>query len=92
MQANILHHLYINPFYFVCRTWPNARDERKAIYKEFLTNVANISYDNLYNFLTFEGDKTINLSAADYPHILEMVTDIHEMIINENEQEVQLMK
>jgi hypothetical protein len=54
----------------------------KVIYKEFLTKVANISYNNLNQFLTFEGDKSTNLPTVDYHKSLEMVTEMHETIAN----------
>jgi hypothetical protein len=57
----------------VCRTWPNALDESKAVYKEFLTKVANISFGNLKQFLIFEGNKAANLPTVNYHDILEKV-------------------
>jgi hypothetical protein len=69
--------------YLVYRTWPNASDEMKAVYMEFVTKVANISCNNLNQFLTFDGNKATNLPTADYQSILERVIEINEMIIKE---------
>jgi hypothetical protein len=64
----------------VHRNWPDALDERKAIYKEFLTKVANISYKNLNQFLKFESDKSTVLPNTDYNNILEMVTKCMKLL------------
>jgi hypothetical protein len=62
-------------FCLVCRTWPGAPEERKAVYREFITELANISYGNLKRFLIFESNKIGNLSAANYHDILEKVNE-----------------
>jgi hypothetical protein len=63
------------------RTWPNASDEMKAVYMEFVTKVANISCNNLSQFLTFDSKETDSLLTADYQSILERVTHINNIII-----------
>jgi hypothetical protein len=67
----------------VYRTWPNAPDEMKAVYMEFVTKVANISCNNLHEFLTFDGNKATDLPTADYQSIVERVTEINVIIIRE---------
>jgi hypothetical protein len=62
--------------YLVYRTWPNAPDEMKAVYMEFVTKVANISCNNLNHFSTFDGNKATHLPTADYQSILERVTEM----------------
>jgi hypothetical protein len=79
-------------FCLVCRTWPNAQDETKAVYKEFITELANISYSNLRHFLIFEGNKAGNLPTVNYHDILEKVTETSEITINKNDQELLLME
>jgi hypothetical protein len=70
----------------VYRTWPDVADERKAVYKEFITELANISHSNLKQFLVFEDIKVGNLSTANYHDILEKVIENGEIIINKNKQ------
>jgi hypothetical protein len=65
----------------VYRTWPNAPEEMKAVYTELVTKVANISCDNLNQFLTFNGDKAADLPTTDYKSILEKVKKMNEIII-----------
>jgi len=48
---------------------------------EFVTKVANISCNNLNQFLTFNGNKTASLPNADYQSILERVTNMNDIII-----------
>ena len=72
--------------YLVYRTWPNAPDEMKAVYIEFVTKVANISYNNLNRFLTFNGTKTVSIPAADFKSILERVTKLNDIIIKNNNE------
>jgi hypothetical protein len=72
----------------VFRTWPDVADERKAVYKEFITALANISYSNLKQFHVFDDIKVGNLSTANYHDILEKVIKIGEIIINKNKQEI----
>lgn len=62
------------------RTWPNAPDEMKAVYMEFVTKVANISCNNLSQFSTLDGNKTASLPTADYQSILERVTNMNDII------------
>jgi hypothetical protein len=75
-------------FCLVCRTWPNVLDERRAVYKEFITELANISYSNLKHFLMLEGNKTGDLPTVNYHDILEKVTETGKIIINKAEQEI----
>jgi hypothetical protein len=72
----------------VCRTWPKALDEKRAVYKEFITELANISYGNLKQFLMFEDNKAGNLPTANYHDILEKVTETSKIIVNKDEQEI----
>jgi hypothetical protein len=53
----------------------------KAVYMEFVTKVANISCNNLKQFLTFDSNKTAILPTADYQSILEKVTNMKDVII-----------
>jgi len=52
----------------------------KAVYTEFVKKVANISCNNLSQFLTLDGNKTASLPNADYQSILERVTDMNDII------------
>jgi hypothetical protein len=75
-------------FCLVCRTWPNVLDERRAVYEEFITELANISYSNLKQFLMFEGNKAVNLPTVNYHDILEKVIETSRIITNVHEQEI----
>jgi nitrogen-specific signal transduction histidine kinase len=68
-------------FLLACRSWPNALDERRAVYKEFITELANISYSNLKRFLMFEGNKAGNLPTVNYHDVLEKVTETSKTIM-----------
>lgn len=72
-------------FRLVCRTWPNAPGERKSVYKEFITELANISYSNLKQFLMFEGNKAGNLPSVNYHDIIEKVTETRKIIMSKDE-------
>jgi hypothetical protein len=72
----------------IYRNWPDAPDETKAIYKEFLIKVANASFDNLNQFLIFEGDKNTNLLTLDYRKSLANVSEIYEIITDKNKHEM----
>lgn len=71
-----------------CRNWPDALDERKAIYNKFFTNIANISYNNLKQFLIFQDEKGTNLPTVDYNKILEMVIEMHDTNTNNDKHEI----
>ncbi|PNF31312.1 hypothetical protein B7P43_G11545 [Cryptotermes secundus] len=58
---------------YIEQTWPNAPGERKSVYKEFITELANNCYNNLKQFLMFEGNKAGNLPSVNYHDIIEKV-------------------